>query len=236
MPSTFPVLLASAASLGVLHTALGIDHSLPFVVLAKTRSWSLRKTWLVTSVCGVLHVLSSVLIAGLGLGLGVAVGRLSWIESARGNVAAWLLVGFGLAYATIAFWKTRAQKAELRGHGHSHPDAWQKLSERAERISLPAQHLMPALFVIFALGPCEALLPLLTASGIALTWTHATLVAVLFSCATVLTMLGLVTLGYMGLSVAERKIKWLIQLEPHAHALAGLSLALSGLTIQWLGI
>ena len=106
MSDPFLVLLFSAAALGTFHTAIGIDHSVPIIVLARTRAWSWSRTLWVTLVCGLGHVLSSVLIAAVGLGLGVAGSKLAWIEQTRGTWAAWLLVGFGLSYAAIAYWNT----------------------------------------------------------------------------------------------------------------------------------
>ena len=40
------VLITTAAYLAFLHTLVGVDHSLPFVVLGKARGWSLRRTLL----------------------------------------------------------------------------------------------------------------------------------------------------------------------------------------------
>ena len=61
METSLEVLLFSAASIGFVHTLIGIDHSLPFVVLGRARGWSLRKVWSITFLCGFGHVLSSVL-------------------------------------------------------------------------------------------------------------------------------------------------------------------------------
>ena len=59
------ILLGTAASIGFGHTLVGVDHSLPFVVLARSQQWSLKKTWAVTGLCGVAHVGSSVLIGSV---------------------------------------------------------------------------------------------------------------------------------------------------------------------------
>ncbi len=239
MDPAYLVLLSSAVSLGILHTAIGIDHSLPFVVLAKARGWTLTKTLGVTALCGLLHVLSSVIIAGVGLSLGVAVGRIELIESVRGSTAAWLLVTLGTIYTAVALWKRNAHRTlpHVRGaHGHGSSERWRELSEKADRVSMPAQRLMPALFVIFALGPCEALLPLLTASGLALTLWQSSVVAMVFSLATVGTMLSAVTIGILGAEFLSKKFHFQRALGPHAHTLAGLSLIASGLAIQVLGI
>ena len=99
------VLLTSAASLAVVHTMLGVDHSLPFVALGRARQWSLPFTLGVTAVCGVGHVVSSVLIGYVGIALGIATESMLWLESARGDLAATVLIGFGLSYVVWAVWK-----------------------------------------------------------------------------------------------------------------------------------
>ena len=50
------VLVATAASIGFIHTLLGPDHYLPFIVMAKVRGWSRSKALGVTSLCGLGHV------------------------------------------------------------------------------------------------------------------------------------------------------------------------------------
>lgn len=56
MQTELNILLATAASLGVVHTALGPDHYLPFIALSKSRNWSVFKTARVTALCGLGHV------------------------------------------------------------------------------------------------------------------------------------------------------------------------------------
>ena len=112
--ATASLLLGSAASLAAVHTLIGVDHSIPFIVMGRARGWSLRRTLGVTGACGLVHVSSSVLIGLVGVGLGVALDRLAWLESARSNVSASLLIGFGLAYAAWALWRT------FRGREHTH--------------------------------------------------------------------------------------------------------------------
>ena len=41
-------LLFSALSIGLIHTLLGPDHYVPFVVLAKNNKWSIVKTVFIT--------------------------------------------------------------------------------------------------------------------------------------------------------------------------------------------
>lgn len=92
------ILTVTAASIGLVHTVLGPDHYVPFVVLSRARRWTRTKTAAVTTLCGIGHVGSSVLLGTIGIGLGLAVSQLELFESSRGDIAAWLLTAFGLVY------------------------------------------------------------------------------------------------------------------------------------------
>jgi hypothetical protein len=91
------------------------------------------------------------------------------------------------------------------------------------------------LLVIFALGPCEALLPLLTAGGALLSFWEAAMIAAIFSLATMTTMTTMVALGYLGANLPVFRHATL-RLASYTHVLAGVAIALSGITIQLLGI
>jgi len=120
-------LLAAAFGVGVVHTLLGPEHYLPFIMLARARGWSRLRTVAVTVACGVGHILSSVALGGLGIVFGLAIGRMENLESGRGPIAAWALVAFGVAYALWglrhALRKRKGIEAHVHGdevHIHSH--------------------------------------------------------------------------------------------------------------------
>ena len=92
------LLIASAFVLGVVHTLAGPDHYIPFLALSRTRRWSLPRTLLITASCGLGHVAGSILIVPLALALGLSLDAVRLTEAFRGNVAGWLLLGFGIAY------------------------------------------------------------------------------------------------------------------------------------------
>ena len=84
----FIILTGTAATIGFIHTILGPDHYLPFIVLSRARKWSSLRTALVTMICGIGHVLSSVILGFLGIALGIAAFKLQAVESFRGELAA----------------------------------------------------------------------------------------------------------------------------------------------------
>ena len=98
MSNELILLAGTAATLGFIHTVIGPDHYLPFIVLSKARKWSTFKTVLITFLCGIGHIISSVLLGFVGIAIGAAVFKLEAIESHRGDIAAWLLLVFGFTY------------------------------------------------------------------------------------------------------------------------------------------
>ena len=84
MTQELAILTVTALSIGFFHTLFGPDHYLPFIMMARAQQWSKRKTILITLVCGVGHVLSSVVLGLIGVAMGVAVIKLEAIESFEG--------------------------------------------------------------------------------------------------------------------------------------------------------
>lgn len=240
--SALTVLLTAAVTIAAGHTVIGIDHSLPFIVLGRARGWSLGRVLTVTGLCGVGHVLSSVLLGFVGIGIGVALERLEWIEATRGSIAAWLLIGFGALYAARAWVRMQRKKPHTHGHAHGHAHAHGGEHSHEHDHSKP-EHMHPhevagqstvtiwALFIVFAFGPCEPLIPLLMAPAAVHNWAWVALVSLVFGAVTIGVMMLVVTVGYLGLS--RVRLAWA---ERHADVLAGVAIACSGLAIQVFGI
>ena len=92
------LLATTAAFIGTVHTLIGPDHYVPFIVMSRTAKWSSPKTLGITILSGLGHVLGSVLLGFVGIALGIAVSHLEGVESTRGTIAAWGLIAFGLIY------------------------------------------------------------------------------------------------------------------------------------------
>lgn len=225
---TTTALLWAAASLAVVHTLIGIDHSLPLAALGRARGWALGRTLLVTGVCGTGHVASSIVIGAAGVGLGAATDSLLRIESARGELAAALLLGFGLAYTAWALWPR-----PRRGGNEIAPVPAAGTKPDAGRGAAPGLTAW-ALFVVFVLGPCEPLIVLMVVPGLAGDWLAAAAVAAVFGLLTVGVMLAAVAAAWYGLGRLRRP-----GLHPGdrlAHAAAGLVVMASGAAVLWLGL
>jgi len=245
MNSEIAILSLTAASLGFMHTLLGPDHYLPFVVLSKARKWSKIKTIWITILCGIGHVGSSVIIGFIGIAAGVALSKLEAFESFRGNIAGWLFIGFGLAYAVWGLRRALNNKPHTHAHfhlngkkhvhehthfvDHTHLHTEEK-TESIEKIEY--KNLTPwILFVIFVFGPCEPLIPLLMFPALQHSVWGVISVTAVFGLVTIATMTTIVLLMSTGISFVK-----LEKLEKYTHALAGSAIFFSGIAIQFMGL
>ncbi|MFH1240895.1 MAG: sulfite exporter TauE/SafE family protein [Pseudomonadota bacterium] len=228
------ILVITALSIGFIHTLIGPDHYIPFIILGKARNWSLGKTGWVTFICGVGHVLSSVLLGFLGVAFGLALNRLEGIEAIRGELASWLMIGFGIAYGA---WGLRlGLRASEHSHDHDHDSNHHQhrhhhLGEHAHPHGDERSYTPWVLFIIFVLGPCEPLIPILMYPAAQGNWTDVVLVSTVFGLTTVLTMLGVVVVTSLGIMSVRLDF-----MERYVHALAGLIIAISGLSIKVFGL
>lgn len=198
-------LLSLALSTALLHTLIP-DHWLPFVLIGRAQAWSLRGTAAVAGASAAIHALLSIALALAALGVGA-----STAEALGGTLertGAWLLVGFGVAYAAWAWRKgghfhpggerlhaARAAPCDGR-EGPSHPDHLHYHADDA-LIRGRAGRGRWWLATIVGLNPCVLLLPIVFASAregaLAVV-----LVSIAYTVPTVGLMVGLSVLGVAG--------------------------------------
>lgn len=236
MDNSIALLSVTAISIGFLHTILGPDHYLPFIVLSQARKWTLRKTMLITFLCGLGHVLSSAVLGLIGIAVGISVTRLVSVESFRGNIAAWLFIAFGLVYMIISIRNIIRKKKH--SHSHHHIDGERHDHEHdhhREHTHIHHEDLANTtpwvLFLIFVFGPCEPLIPILMYPAAQSNIAGSLLVTILFSAVTVGTMMSVVLAFKLGLNKINLK-----PVEKYSHLIAGAMIFFSGLAIQFLGL
>jgi sulfite exporter TauE/SafE len=236
METSIALLSATAVSLGFIHTILGPDHYLPFIVLSEARKWNLRKTMLITFLCGMGHVLSSVLLGFAGIAVGLSVNRLVSVESFRGNIAAWLFIAFGLVYMIISIRNLYRKRKHTHPHFHhdsgNHVHEHNHVSEHTHIHDTDKSRTTPwILFLIFVFGPCEPLIPVLMYPAAENNMHGTVIVALLFSIVTIATMMGVVLAFKLGFSKINLK-----PVERYSNVIAGAMILLSGVAIRFLGL
>lgn len=231
MQTELTALIFTAITVSLLHTLAGPDHYLPFIVLSKSRGWSVSKTIFWTVCCGCGHVWSSVLLALGGAALGWSISKLTWIGSVRGGLAAWCMVIFGLAWCIWGIY--RAKK-----HGrHKHFDMYgddmyvYEHSHQKNNIAGKKYKVTPwVMFIIFLLGPCEPMIPLLFFPAVNNSWWAISMIVIIYTVCTLITMVVMVLLGYYGISIFK-----LEKMERHMHSIAGLTVLICGAGMLFLG-
>jgi nickel/cobalt exporter len=233
MENDLSILMATAATIAFVHTVFGPDHYLPFIVLSRARGWSIVKTIWITLLCGIGHVGSSIVLGAIGIGAGIGVSKLIGIESYRGNIAAWAFLAFGLVYTVWGI--RRAILNKPHKHYHTHTNGMVHVHDHTHQNShdhLHGKNMTPwILFIIFVLGPCEPLIPILMYPAAQRSTWGIIQVSLIFSTITILTMIVLVVLATYGL-----KMVTFGRLERYTHAIAGATICLSGIAILFLGL
>jgi len=241
-------LSGAALLIGFVHCICGPDHYIPFVAMSRVGVWSLRKTLLVTVVCGVGHVLGSAALGFIGIAAGVILFQLESVEQVRGDIAAWLLLTFGAVYMLWGISHAR------RGH-HRHGFAFDsphksssdvgKLPPESDGVGEGPQSPTPelgkrserggrreftpwVLFLVFLFGPCEPLIPLLMYPAAQANVWSVIWVTTVFGITTLVTMVAVVALIYWG-TFARR---WHI-METYQHAVGGAVVMVCGGLILW---
>ncbi len=237
MNEELTLLTLTAASLGFVHTILGPDHYIPFITLAKASKWSISKTTFITVLCGIGHILSSVIIGAIGIAFGLALKSVEYFESIRGEIAGWLLISFGLLYLLWGIKKAVKYKPHTHFHihekniVHSHEHIHSHEHTHVHQETKDKKLTPWVLFIIFIFGPCEALIPILMYPAATASTFSLILVTTVFGITTIATMLGIVLLSLYGLKTISFP-----SIERYSHAFAGFLIFGCGVAIIFLGL
>ncbi|MBN2588967.1 MAG: sulfite exporter TauE/SafE family protein [Sedimentisphaerales bacterium] len=237
MTKELGALAVTAATIGFFHTLFGPDHYLPFIMISWARKWSNLKTAFITFLCGLGHIGSSIVLGFIGILLGWAVKGLVDIESFRGNIAAWLLIAFGLVYMVWGLRQAIRNKPHEHSHAHvdkfvhkhihSHQEGHVHIHNEDKTVNVTPW----VLFIIFIFGPCEPLIPILMYPAAEHSVSSLIFITAVFGIVTISTMLGMVMLARAGINLIPLK-----HAQRYSHLIAGASILLCGLAIAFLGL
>ena len=224
-------LIVTAISISSIHTMSGPDHYLPFIVLSRSRKWSSFKTYLLTIVCGLGHILSSVILGLIAVILGWHLNKIAWFQDLRGNISSWALLIFGIAYLMYGLWRAFRNKA------HKHFDISGEnvfvFEHKHGEVTLPNKRIKVTplvLFAIFFMGPSEPLIPLLFFSGTHRSVIEITLLVAVFTISTIVTMLIMVALGRYGYNFIKTET-----MERFSNAIGGLVISICAFGMLFFG-
>ena len=234
MENSIQFLALTAAFLGFFHTVTGPDHYIPFAMIAKTRNWNRSQTMLLVVLCGIGHVGSSIALGFIGIATGIGLQKLELIEGYRGSVAAWLLICFGLIYGV---WGLR-RAIHRHQHQHHNEDYHHTHHSASDHHHLPSAEKLKKgsitpwiLFVIFVFGPCEPLIPILIYPAAAHSIQGAMYISAIFGLTTILTMMAMVLATLKGFDFVPMH-----KVHRYTHAIAGFTIFVCGISIEFLGL
>ena len=236
MENTTYLLMATAGATALIHTLIP-DHWLPFVLVARSQGWSLRKTFLTTLFSALFHVTLSLGLGILALLLGeelvTALGER--IETFAGLT----LIFFGLVYA-LYFLAGGGHQHYFPGHGGHHPmEDYLPGAEGGDsgpsRSHILSRHLgrpslgAISLAVVVGLNPCVLAIPLVL-STVQQGWGALAAVSLTFAGTSVMVLVGASLLGYQGMKRFQLGF-----LDRYGEVISGLLIAALGLFLALLG-
>jgi sulfite exporter TauE/SafE len=225
MSTEMQLLLTAAISIAFIHTITGPDHYLPFIALSKARGWSLGRTIFWTMLCGAGHVWSSVLLGLGGAAIGWSLSKVSWLENVRGGIAGWVMLSFGLLYGIWGLYRAYKNNPHKHFDLGDNNDIYVYEHKHGNTVASRDRHKVTpwVMFIIFLLGPCEPMIPLLYFPAAKNSWEGMLILISVYTVFTLLTMLMMVTLGFYGISFLKTE-----KLERYMHALGGLTIFICG--------
>lgn len=242
MTDPLAVLVATTVTTAILHTLIP-DHWLPFILVARSEGWSMRRTLALTVGSAALHVVVSLGLGfaaqALGRGAEAAVGIGERIE----HFSAVFLILFGVLYAGWFLLRgghhhsfgihPHHEPGDEHSHGTPHPHdlaghasggggAARSGTNPARRAGLQSGF---ALAAIVGFNPCVLIVPYIYLAG-SMGASALASVSLSFALSTVLCTVGVVILGLKG--TARLESRFLIR---YGEALSGGLIALTGLLV-----
>ena len=232
MQAELEILILTAITIACLHTLTGPDHYVPFIALSRTRGWSFRKTLLWTIACGCGHVWSSVLLGLGGAAIGWSLSKISWLENIRGGIAGWALLGFGLLYGIWGLISARQNRAHKHFDIYDDGGIYVYEHQHGQIVKPTDKHNVTpwVMFIIFLLGPCEPMIPLLFVPAVKESFGGMVTLVALYTLITLTTMLLIVAAGYYGLTFIKPGVAG-----RYMHTLGGFTLLVCGAGMIFMG-
>ncbi|NGX58186.1 MAG: hypothetical protein K940chlam3_01091 [Chlamydiae bacterium] len=210
------ILLTSTFIIALMHTVIAPDHYFPIIAVSRANHWSVKKTVIMTILCGLAHVLPSVLLAILSILIGLTLSNMQAFDSLRGNIAGWFLITYGLFYLIWGVYKLYRHQT----HFHHH-----------HMTSDPKEMTPYMLILLFIISPCEPLIPLILYPGLEGSPLAVVLVTIIFTLVTIITMLFIVLALVFGANMIKTSF-----FEKYRHVISGTIIFSNGVAIKLLSL
>jgi nickel/cobalt exporter len=203
-PTVLTTIAATGFTVAFFHAAIP-THWLPFVLVARARSWSRARTLMITVLASLGHVaLTSLLglaVAWFGFHLEDKVQAFPWFAGGLlisfGGYYLWRqLAGHGICHHHPPGGRHRASRECDGEHEHSH---WDKELRESPLVSIRSGEgaAIAGLFGMLTLSPCESFLGIYL-SGVQFGWGGFILLSVILAVATVAGMVLFTWLALLG--------------------------------------
>ncbi len=232
MQAEMEILVIAAVSVAFLHTVSGPDHYIPFIALSKSKGWSFTKTIGWTLLCGCGHVWSSVLLGLGGAAIGWSLSKINWFENVRGGIAGWIMLFFGLFYGIWGLYRAHKNNPHKHFDLNDNGDIYVYEHNHNQTVAPQQRHKVTpwVMFIIFVLGPCEPMIPLLYFPAAKSSWWGMIILITAYTLVTLITMIAMVTAGFFGLGFLHTE-----KTERYMHALGGFTIFICGVGMVFMG-
>lgn len=218
-------IIFAAAFLAVAHSLANPNHYLPFVALGRARGWSLLKTVAVAVFSGTGHLVAFVAAAAVGLVLGKGLEVFKEFAHWGADFGKWLFVAFGAAYTLFGVaYALKKRKAPQCNDGSCEAFCGRCGKEKAAKKGNWSYAWL--MFFLFALGPCDAIIPIVIYSAAEGGWQVLAILTAVYYFFTIASMALATALLYKGIALIGFKgvffSRW-------AHAISGIVIVLAAL-------
>lgn len=221
------LLIGAVAVVGVLHTMVP-DHWVLITLIARQRGWSKAETVRASIKAGTGHVLSTLLIALVVWGAGVAVAtHFGHLVDLASSIA---LIAFGL-WIAVSSWLEMRDENHAHSHGHDHPHPHDEHTRHDDHSHSHDRHTQTnnrtALILILGSSPMVEGIPAFFAAG-KYGFGLIALMSVIFAISTIVTYVLLCVYSTAGLKRVN-----LGAFERYGEVFSGAFIALVGL-VFWI--
>jgi len=229
------ILFLIAVIFGVIHIVLRRDYYKPFVAISKSKNWSSKKTMGVALYSSIGHVIGSVVLSLVGLVPAIMVARLRYFSSMKETILVWFVILFGLIFVVYGIRQAYRSKPHKHlqlypdGTYHTHTHIHKKDSAFVEKLTKNKDLRIWSMTLNYAFVPFEALIVIQVWPVMKSHYMMIVVSTLIFSIATIVTMLAMTYLVLQG-----RRFSRLKKIGLFSYVIVGVLILVYGLALMFL--